>query len=94
MKAQLLMKQRLVLSSTLFAEVVIWKVPSAVRGSLHPYKYRLALVDNGTCVVRYDNEAGKGNHKHVGDEEVPYRFRGVETLLADFSHDINTWRQP
>jgi hypothetical protein len=37
-----------------------------VRGSRHQYKYRLVLVVNDDCVLRYDNEAGKGDHKHVG----------------------------
>lgn len=24
---------------------------------------------DGNCVLRYDNEAGKGDHKHIGDDE-------------------------
>jgi hypothetical protein len=33
------------------------------------------------CVVRFDNEAGKGDHLHVGDQERPYVFTSTETLL-------------
>jgi Family of unknown function (DUF6516) len=48
---------------------VVWRVPEPVRGSRHGFKYRLALVSEETCVLRYDNEAGKGEHKHVGDRK-------------------------
>ena len=64
MKAQLLLKQRLVLSESTFAEIVIWQLPAPLEGSAHDYKYRLAYVVNGDCVLRYDNEVGKGNHLH------------------------------
>ncbi len=49
---------------SVFVEIVIWHVPVAVRGSLHEFKYSLALVADGVCVLRYDNEAGKGDHRH------------------------------
>lgn len=52
-------------------ELVIWRVPDPVRGSAHGLEYRLALVVDGVCVLRYDNEAGKGDHKHVGEREMP-----------------------
>jgi predicted transcriptional regulator len=42
-----------------YADLTIWRVPEPVRGSDHEYKYRLDLVVDGTCVLRYDNEAGK-----------------------------------
>jgi hypothetical protein len=31
---------------------------------------------------------GKGNHKHVMGEEVPYTFRDIPTLLNDFRDEI------
>ena len=34
---------------------------------------------NEHCVVRYDNEKGKGDHKHVGTHESSYRFIDMET---------------
>lgn len=42
--------------------------------------------------LRYDNEAGKGDHKHIGSEELPYRFVDMDQLLDDFWHDVETWR--
>ena len=44
--------------------VVVWKLPESVPPSEHPFKYRLAYVVNNERVVGYDNERGKGDHKH------------------------------
>ncbi|TAN09758.1 MAG: hypothetical protein EPN37_18930 [Chitinophagaceae bacterium] len=69
-----LLRERQNLTETAFIEVVIWHVPKSVSGSGHNYKYSLVLVVEGVCVVRYDNELGKGDHRHVADHEVAYRF--------------------
>jgi len=92
MEAELLFRKREGLSETAFVEMVIWRVPDPVRGSGHGFKYRLALVADGVCVLRYDNEAGKGDHKHVGEREAPYRFTGLATLQTDFWKDVGEWR--
>ena len=91
-EAELLIRKREGLSETAFVEMVIWQVPDPVRGSGHGFKYRLALVADGVCVLRYDNEAGKGDHKHVGEREVPYRLTDLATLQADFWKDVEKWR--
>lgn len=51
-------------------EMVICRVPSPVRGSAHGFEYRLALVSEAVCILRYDNKAGKGDHKPVGEREI------------------------
>ena len=58
-KAVLLLRERVVLSETTFADIRIWRVPNPVRSSTHDLKYSLALIDVRRCVLRYDNEAGK-----------------------------------
>jgi hypothetical protein len=88
MPAELLLDERHVLGETAFAELVVWRVPARVRGSQHQFRYRLALVVDSQCVLRYDNEAGKGDHRHVRDTEHEYRFRTAEQLLADFWTDV------
>jgi hypothetical protein len=92
MKAEPLLHERLVIAEDAFVELVAWRVPSAVPGSAHGFKYRLALVANGVCVLRYDNEAGKGDHKHFDGEQIPYPFTTPEQLLADFWNDVDQWR--
>ena len=93
MKAIVLMDERHVVADDAFVEIVIWDVPQPVRRSSHRLKYRLALVAAGQCVLRYDNEAGKGDHRHVGEIETPYRLQSLEHLLADFWSDVESWRK-
>ena len=92
MDAELLFNERRVLSESTFVEMVVWRVPRTQAGSTHSLKYRLALVVDGVCVLRYDNESGKGDHKHTGDEEVEYTFTTPVALLDDFWKDIDSWR--
>ena len=38
--------------------------------------------------LRYDNETGKGDHRHIGSREERYRFTTVDGLLNDFMRDV------
>jgi hypothetical protein len=93
MKAELLFKERLVQSECSFAELVVWRVPVVLEGSIHRFKYRLAYVVDGQCVLGYDNEVGKGDHKHIGSIETAYSFTTPAQLLTDFWLDVDYWRQ-
>ena len=48
---------------------------------------------NEVCVLRFDNEAGKGDHKHLNKIEVPYQFTDLNTLQADFWAEVDTRRK-
>lgn len=93
MDAELLLKERHTISDTAFIELVVWRILLPLPGSHHAYKYRLAFVVMGSCVLRYDNETGKGDHKHIGQNEFPYDFTTPKALLDDFWNDVDTWRQ-
>ena len=93
MKAALLMNERHVLDARTFVEIVVWRLDQPVRGLIHRFKYRLALVADSVCVLRYDNEAGKGDHRHIGSAEKRYNFVDPETLLEDFWNDVEAWRR-
>ncbi|MCL2591414.1 MAG: DUF6516 family protein [Betaproteobacteria bacterium] len=88
MKATLLKRERIHISDGSFVEVVVWSVPNQVPGSTHGYKYRLAYVVNEVCVLRYDNEAGKGDHRHKGEAQAPYAFTTLDALIDDFWNDV------
>jgi len=88
MKAVELLRRRIPYSEVSFAELVLWRLPTALAGSAHPYKYRLAYVVNGLCVLRYDNESGKGDHRHFRGKESRYNFESVDKLLESFQRDI------
>ncbi|MER0239122.1 DUF6516 family protein [Fulvimarina sp. MAC8] len=92
-KAKLLLRERRVLTEELFVELVVWRVPRSLHGSDHDLKYRLALVFRGVCVLRYDNEAGKGDHRHTMSGEQPYRFVDAERLIEDFWMEVAEWRR-
>lgn len=91
MKAQCWLKVRQPAGDNAFAEIVIWQLAAPLPGSMHPFKYRLAYVVSGVCVVRYDNESGKGDHKHIGKQETPYDFVDIDTLLDDFWRNVDQW---
>jgi uncharacterized protein DUF6516 len=91
MKAVQLVRTRITYSQTAFVELVLWHVPKPIAGSVHQFKYRLAYVVDGHCVLRYDNETGKGDHRHFNDVESVYAFTTPEKLIADFQADIARW---
>jgi hypothetical protein len=45
-------------------EMVIWTLPRASNDRPHGLKYRLYCGRDGNCLVRYDNETGKSDHRH------------------------------
>lgn len=75
-----------------FVAMRVFKVPAPVPGSAHMLKYSLAYVVDGTCVLRFDNESGKGDHVHRGETEAAYAFVSLEQLLADFWAAVDEWR--
>jgi Family of unknown function (DUF6516) len=88
MEADLLLRQRIEVDDTSFAELVVWRLPLALLGSVHSFKYRLAYVVDGVCVLRYDNESGKGDHRHLGEVEMAYIFTTIDHLIDDFWQDV------
>ena len=91
MKAVVLIRTRIIYSTTAFAELALWQLPKPLAGSTHRFKYRLAYVVRGECVFRYDNEAGKGDHHHYGGKERAYAFSDPDNLIAVFQADIARW---
>jgi len=91
MKAVPLVRRRIVISVDAFADVSIWRVSYPVIPSRHPFKYRLAYVVAGECVLRYDNERGHGDHRHIGGSRVSYTFTTPKQLILDFQSDIARW---
>lgn len=92
MRARQLLNRRVVLAPDAFAELVIWQLPQIQPGSAHQFKYRLAFVVDGECILHYDNEAGKGDHRHRAGRETSYVFTSVDALVKDFFNDITRWR--
>jgi Family of unknown function (DUF6516) len=73
-------------------EMVLWRVPSPVPPSTHDLKYSLFYGRPGVREVGYDNERGKGDHRHLQGVEAPYKFTSVEQLMVDFWSDVRAVR--
>ena len=69
-------------------EMTIWQLPRASAERPHGLKYRLYFGRDGKRIVGYDNERGKGDHKHLGEVEIRYRFVSLAQLVTDFLADV------
>ena len=93
MRAALLFRQRIDYDDGGIVEMVVWRVPSPVPPSIHDLKYSLFYGRSGGREVGYDNERGKGDHRHFAGTETPYAFTSVEQLMADFWADVHSLRE-
>jgi hypothetical protein len=84
MKAELLFHQRIDYDDGAIAEMVLWRVPPSVHG----LKYSLFYGRPDVREVGYDNERGKGDHRHFQGTETAYAFTDVEQLMSDFWSDV------
>ena len=92
MKAVQIFFDRMEYEDGAILEMVIWAVPKPVPGSEHGLKYSLFYGRPGQRLVGYDNERGKGDHRHVDGCEVAYRFTTPERLVEDFLADVERTR--
>ncbi len=88
-KARKVMDDKEVLSDGRVIQRIVWQLPEPTPERPHGLKYRLYCGKEGRCIVRYDNETGKGDHVHYGEEnERSYGFISFERLILDFYADI------
>ncbi|HEY6343918.1 MAG TPA: DUF6516 family protein [Bryobacteraceae bacterium] len=92
MKARLLFRQRIDYDDGAIVEMKLWRVASPVAASRHGLKYSLFYGRPGVREVGYDNERGKGDHRHFQGAETAYAFSTVERLMADFWMDVRALR--
>ena len=88
-----LIRRRVVVAPDAFVVVAVWRMPRRLSPSKYRFKYRLASVVAGECVVRYDNELHKGEHRHVAALESPYPVSTPDQLMADFNADLVRWNR-
>ena len=88
MKARLLQKSKEEFAGGGIVETAVWEMAEATPDRPHSLKYRLYCGRNGECIVRYDNETGKGDHRHYGTREESYRYSTFAKLAEDFLADV------
>lgn len=86
--AVLIFADKAVLPDGAIVEMKIWRLPQPDPERPHGLKYRLFYGVAGRRIVGYDNERGKGDHRHLGDLEEPYAFVDARTLVRDFLADV------
>ena len=91
-KAALILHRKRRYDDGAILELKLWQVPAAVPGSAHLFKYSLFYGSGGKRLIGYDNEAGKGDHRHYGDKEGAYAFTTFRQMLADFLTDVRQFR--
>jgi hypothetical protein len=92
-RARLIAQAKEVRDDDSIIDIVVWELVEPLLPCTHLYKYRLFFGRPGECFVRYDNERGKGDHRHVSEVEFDYEFISLDTLLADFERDVTNWRK-
>lgn len=91
MKATIRARAKEVRDDGTIVEIVVWEVPEPLAPCTHHFKYRLFYGSPGEERVRYDNERGKGDHRHLGGVESAYVFLTIDRLLEDFERDVEGW---
>jgi hypothetical protein len=69
-------------------EMVVWAVEEPVPPSWHRFKCRWVFVRHGQRLVGYDNEGGKGDHKHLGSRQMDCKFVDIDTFINDFLRHV------
>jgi hypothetical protein len=90
-RSLLVLHEKIVRDDGAIVELVIWQLPRATPDRPHALKYRFYFGRGGRCLVRYDNETGKGDHRHIRGKETPYRFVSLARLRRDFESDMRKY---
>jgi hypothetical protein len=93
MVAQLIENRKLTLDDGSIIQIRIWRLPGATAERPHGLKYSLFYGRAGERIIGYDNEAGKGDHRHYRGKEENYRFTTYEKLIGDFLKDVRKERE-
>lgn len=92
-KAVLLLSRKTLYDDGSILQVRVWSVAAPVPPAEHGYKYSLYYGKAGERIVGYDNEKGKGAHKHIRGRETPIKFKTIEQLIDQFFADVAAVRE-
>ncbi|WP_105439535.1 DUF6516 family protein [Neorhizobium sp. T25_13] len=87
-QATLIMDRKFHLDDGRIIQMKVWQLPDPNAERPHGLKYSLFFGRPGERIIGYDNEAGKGDHRHYSDQEEPYRFESLERMIGDFEDDV------
>jgi hypothetical protein len=92
MKAELIRHNKITddLGNTI--EIKLWRVPPTLEKP-HGFKYSLVYIVAGHRAIGYDNAEGKGDHRHYGEMEGPYKYISLRKLAEDFLADMEAYKR-
>jgi Family of unknown function (DUF6516) len=73
-------------------ELKVWRLPEPTEERPHGLKYSFYFGRDGARIIAYDNERGKGDHRHFLEHEEKYNFVSIEKLISDFLNDLKKYR--
>lgn len=88
MKSRLIENEKVLLEGGFIIQIRIRALPRSTPERPHGLKYSLVFGRAGERIVGYDNEAGKGDHRHYHDREEPYAFTDIRQMIRDFWEDM------
>ena len=86
--ARLLIDRKAVLANGAIIQIKVWRLSATTQERPHGLKYSLFYGRPGERIIGYDNESGKGDHRHYGHSEQPYDFTSLTQLIRDFEKDV------
>lgn len=86
--ARSILDRKLLLDDGRIIQIRVWRLPEEDAERPHGLKYSLFFGRAGERIIGYDNEKGKGDHRHYRSREEPYRFSSLEQLIRDFEKDV------
>jgi hypothetical protein len=92
MKAELIRHSKITDDLGNTVEIRLWRVPPT-QDKPYGFKYSLVYIVAGRRVISYDNAEGKGDHRHYGGKEVPYKFISLWKLADDFLADMEAYKR-
>ena len=92
MKAVKIFYDKAILPDGATVQMTIWQLPRSTQERPHGLKYSLFYGGQDDRIVGYDNESGKGDHKHIRDVQTRYKFVNVEAMVTDFLADVERIR--
>jgi hypothetical protein len=87
--ATLIFDRKLYLDDGRIIQMKVWRLPGSNAERSHGLKYSLFFGRPGERIIGYDNEAGKGDHRHYRDRQEAYPFVSLEKMIRDFEDDVS-----
>ena len=93
MANSIIRKRRTYYDDGSFVEMAVWRLSEPVPPSVHLYKYSLVYIVKGNRILGYDNERGKGDHRHFGNTETAIEFTSLADLIDCFVKEVRAMRE-